>query len=264
MFLHASKIFFPIDNSDFRSSEYVLLGIPLDSTSSFLPGQRFGPSSIRRACFELETFDMETGIDLKKIKLHDVGDLHIAGSMKENIKRIKETIAEFSGKKTIVLGGEHSITYPIVKAINPEAVISLDAHFDLRNSYLGDKLSHACVMRRIYELGIEEHILGTREASKEDYEFLKNSNIKNSIPEGKKVYLTIDMDVFDLENVGNYVPGGMSFSEGIEIIKKIVQKNEILGFDICEVCSRREDKTSITAGKLLYKILGYMEKYKKL
>ena len=260
MFLHASKIFFSLDNSDFKGSEYVLLGVPLDSTSSFLPGQRFGPSSIRRACFELETFDMETGIDLKKIKLHDVGDLHIVpGSMEENIKRIKETIAEFSGKTTIVLGGEHSITYPIVKTITPEAVISLDAHFDLRDAYLSEKLSHACVMRRIYELGMEVYILGTREASKEEYEFLKNSNIKNNIPEGKKIYLTIDMDVFDLENVGNYVPGGMSFSEGIEIIKKIVQKNEILGFDICEVCSRREDRTSITAGKLLYKILDYME-----
>ncbi len=71
------------------------------------------------------------------------------------------------------------------------------------------------------------------------------------------------MDVFDLENVGNYIPGGMSFGEGIKVIKEVVQKNEILGFDICEVCLRKEDRTSITAAKLLYKILGYMEKYKE-
>ena len=264
MFLHTSKIFFPLDNSDFEGSEFVLLGIPLDSTSSFLPGQRFAPSSIRRACFDLEPFDIEAGNDLKKIKLHDAGDLHIVpGNMEKNMERIEETIAEFSGKKIVILGGEHSITYPIVKTITPEAVISLDAHLDLRDAYLGEKLSHACVMRRIYELGIEEHILGVREASKEEYEFLKNSNIKNNVPKGKKIYMTIDMDVFDLENVGNYVPGGMSFGEGIKVIKEVVQKNEILGFDICEVCSRKEDRTSITAAKLLYKILGYMGKYKE-
>lgn len=263
MFFHTSKIFFPLDTSDFKDSEYILLGIPLDITSSFLPGQRFGPSSIRKACFDLETFDIETEVDLKNIKLHDAGDLHITPDMKENIKRIEETVKEFAGKKIVILGGEHSITYPVVKTLKPEAVVSLDAHLDLRDIYLGERFSHACVMRRIHDLGVEEYILGAREASKEEYEFLRNSQIKNTVPEGKKVYLTIDMDLFDLENVGNYVPGGMRFSEGIKLIKEIVQKNEVLGFDICEVCSRIEDKTSITAGKLLYKVLSYMERYKR-
>ncbi len=258
-FLHTSKIFFPLDTTPYSSADIILLGIPLDSTASSLPGQRFGPSSIRKASFDLELFDMETETDLSTIRLHDAGDLHVVpGNIQETLERVEEAIAEYEEKKVAVLGGEHSITYPAVKAIEPEAVVVLDAHFDLHNTYLGETLSHACVMRRIYELGIQEHILGVRQVSKEEYEFIKDADISTNIPYGKKIYLSIDMDVFDCEHVGNYVPGGMTFSQGITQIKKIIAQNEILGFDICEVRARTVNRTSLTAANFLYKILSYM------
>lgn len=257
--LHTSKIYFPLDTVSYDSADIVLLGVPLDSTASSLPGQRFGPLSIRRASFDLELFDMETETDLSTVRLHDAGDLHVVpGNIQETLERVEETIAEYRGKNVVVLGGEHSITYPAVKAVEPEAVVSLDAHFDLRDTYLGEKFSHACVMRRIYELGVQEYILGVRQASKEEYAFIKDASIDTHIPRGKKIYLSIDMDVFDCEHVGNYVPGGMTFSEGVSLVKKIIAQNEILGFDICEVRARTVNRTSLTAANLLYKILRYM------
>jgi arginase family enzyme len=113
-------------------------------------------------------------------------------------------------------------------------------------------------MRRIHELGVQVHIIGAREASREEYTFCQKGTVLDTIPRGKKVYLSIDMDLFDCEDVGNYVPGGISFNDGVAIIKEIIENNEICGFDICEVTARTVNRTSLTAAKLLYTMLTHV------
>ncbi|MFQ6088002.1 MAG: agmatinase [Candidatus Methanofastidiosia archaeon] len=250
-----------------RHPEFLLFGVPFDSTASFNPGARFGPTSVRLASQYLESFDLSSKVELSEVRLKDLGDLHISfGNPKKTTENVERFVSMLEGK-VIVIGGEHSISHPITKALNPEVVLSLDAHLDLREEYLEEKLSHACVMRRISEHN-EVRIYGFRECSKEEFDFLKKgkiyatSELSNSeLPKNKKVYITIDMDVFDpsiAPNVSNPTPSGFNFQEVLNFVFEVAKKNEILGFDVTEVCSKNPDFTAITAASLIFKILGVL------
>lgn len=159
------------------------------------------------------------------------------------------------------------MAYPLVSVVQPDVFISLDAHLDLRDQYLGEPLSHACTSRRISEI-CDVHIYGYRECSKEEYIFLKENSIPaytpsqlDSIvyPEGKKVHLSIDLDVLDpsvAPNVSNPVPGGLQFGEVTALVHEIMKRNTVVSMDMCEVCSRYADRTAVTAAYILYKVLA--------
>jgi agmatinase len=252
--------------------DFILFGIPYDSTSSFNTGARFGPDSIREASYHCEPYDCSTDVDLSKIKIRDVGNLHVQhGDPQANNAIITKALEDIS-LPFIALGGDHSISYPLVSSCNPDCCICLDAHLDLRNEYLGESLSHACTSRRISEI-CPVHIYGFRECSSEEYHFAQDNSMNvysashiHSItyPENKNVYLSIDLDVLDpsvAPTVSNPVPGGLSFKEVIHIIQSIFQANCVVSLDVCELCSRYADRTAVTATILLYKVLALWRKY---
>jgi agmatinase len=249
--------------------DWILFGVPYDSTSSFNTGARFGPDSIRQASYHLEVFDCELEVDLQDIRVKDVGNITVRyGDPRANYDIIKKAVSDIDSR-FIALGGEHTIAYPLVSVTVPDIFVSLDAHLDLRDEYLGETLSHACTSRRVSEI-CDVHIYGYRECSKEEYMFMKENNIfgykpselrrsEPSYPEDKTVHLSIDMDVLDpceAPHVSNPVPGGLSFDEVTNIIHHIIERNTIVSADICEVTSRYADRTAVVAAALLYKILA--------
>ncbi len=247
--------------------DWVLFGIPYDSTASFNVGARFGPDSIREASYHLEVFDCDLEVDLTEIHVTDIGNVNVRrGDPKANLDIVRKAVSEVECP-FICLGGEHTIAYPVVSVVEPDLFISLDAHLDLRDQYLGEPLSHASTSRRILEI-CDIQIYGYRECSKEEYAFLKEKKIKAYkpsqlkdviYPEGKKVHLSIDLDVLDpsvAPNVSNPVIGGLQFGEAVCIVYRIMEKNSVVSMDLCEVCSRYADRTAVVAASLLYKILA--------
>ena len=247
--------------------DWVLFGVPYDSTASFNTGARFGPGAIREASYHLEVFDCLLEVDITGIHIQDLGDIHVRlGDPKANYEIVKKAVSELE-HPFIALGGEHTVAYPLVSTVTPDVYISLDAHLDLRDEYLGEPLSHACTSRRILDV-CDIYIYGYRECSQEEYTFLKENNIPAytplqldtiSCPEGKKVYLSVDLDVLDpsvAPNVSNPVPNGLHMNEVTALIHQVMEQNTVVGMDICECCSRYADNTAVTAAYILYKMLA--------
>lgn len=250
-----------------KECDWVLFGVPYDSTASFNTGARFGPDSIRKASHHLEGFDCDLNVDVTAVSVKDVGNVNVRhGDPRALCDIVQKAVSDIKDP-FIALGGEHTIAYPLVCVKNPDLVISLDAHLDLRDTYLGEPLSHACTARRILEV-CDINIYGYRECSREEYTFLKENNItayKSSeikditYPEDKKIHLSIDLDVLDpavAPNVSNPVPNGLLFDEVTGVVNQILKKNTVVSMDVCEVCSRYADRTAVTAAYLLYKILA--------
>ncbi|WP_456419930.1 agmatinase [Methanocaldococcus infernus] len=276
MFIDFSKFML---SKDYESSNIAIVSIPYDETSSFKPGSREGGLSIRRVSWGLESYSPELERDLNDINFCDLGDLDLYGSQEEKFKMIKEAVKSIlsDGRKVISLGGEHSITYPIVEAYKEFykdlVVIQFDAHCDLRDEYLGNPLSHACVMRRIYEINKEIMQFGIRSGDKEEWNFAKKHNIylkrrllseediKHIKELNKPIYLTIDIDVLDpayAPGTGTPEPCGFSSRElfnSLYMLKEVSDK--IVGFDVVEVSPPNDvnDITSITAAKIVRELL---------
>jgi agmatinase len=189
------------------------------------------------------------------------------------------------GKLILALGGEHTITTALVQAAQTRfpdlTVVALDAHADLRESYDGSKLSHACVLRRVYELGRPLTLLGTRSYSREEADLMwvaprfKMFKAKElHTPEGWQaaldhlkaiagpVYLSIDLDVLDpgiMPGVGTPEPGGLSYYQALALIETLAQRGPVIGLDLVELAPIPGQRVSeFTAARLLYKALGYI------
>ena len=275
------KLEFPM--SDIEEADFVILGIPFDGTTSYKPGTRFGPTLIRQATLNLESYILDYDIDIAEVEIADVGDLAIvAGNPLETIKRGIETIEEIKRINPkavpIVLGGEHSMTFAPVKALKPKSYVVFDAHLDLRESYEDNPWNHACVARRISELGIKVAEFGIRSGTKEEVEYAREVDIpwvhaRNYTVERFKeivkdlpepVYVSVDIDVFDLSMVpstGTPEAGGLRFWEVVEALEWLVKNKEVIGFDIMEVAGMElGDVTALTAAKLLFYMIGMLSK----
>lgn len=261
-----------------QKSPFVIVGIPMDITSSFRPGSRFAPAAVRDAATNIEFYSLRTGVDMGEIGFNDVGDIALHPSdVEENVKRIKDVINLFSeqGKIPISIGGEHTITVGTVRGANADCVISFDAHLDLRDDYLGYKYDHACVMRRLNESGIKIMEIGNRAVSKEELEYAKKSGIPfitsnlvqtlgtrevarkilNFTSECKRIYITYDMDSIDpayAPGVATPEPEGLSPSTILDIVSLIADKR-IIGFDIVEISPSYDPSgiTSILGAKMI-------------
>jgi len=267
--------------ADFENADVVLFGAGFDGTSSYRPGSRFAPNSIRNEAYYFqEDYSPYFQEDLKNKKIHDLGDVEIIfGNKEKSLDRI-ETISRFimqNNKIPVCIGGEHLITYPIVKAVyemHPDLhIIQLDAHLDAMDELFGEKFSHGTVIRRIYDL-IQKpnHIyqVGIRSGSWEEFQFAETHtrlflfntiNFINSIDElsNKPIYLTLDVDVFDpslLPGTGTPEAGGIFFQEYIELLRKIKQLN-IVGADIVELSPYIDSAnvSAIVASKVLRELL---------
>ncbi len=265
-----------------------IIGLPMDWTTSYFPGTRFAPARIRSAACNIELYSFLTRKDIESYGYIDLGDISLPnGDVIESLKRIeivtKGFIEDYPGVTPVFLGGEHLVTYPIVKAFADEIDLLLvfDAHGDLRSDYLGVKYSHATVSRRIVEdLGKKILIIGGRAFSKEELDFISHSNEVDVIPpplssnwsevldfikrvtSNRSVYISIDMDAVDpgyAPGVSNPEPLGLTPFELLSILKEIVYSSKnIIGLDVVEVNPLRDvnDVTSILAGKIVIEFYG--------
>jgi agmatinase len=278
--------FFADANSNYREARFVIFGIPYDKTSTYRYGAAKAPYEIRQASWNFEPFYFETGIDLREVRIHDSGDLPVKNCEPQSmIKNVKEFVLKLKKDKKfpIALGGEHSVTLGIIKALRAKdfCVLSLDAHLDYRDEYEGERFNHACVIRRISEeIGVENvAILGFRSVDKEEYKKAKKDSLfckdiftinkrglQNVLKEVKKclsskpIYLTLDIDVVDpayAPATSTPHPFGLTTFQLLDIIDVFADK--LIGFDIVEVCPPYDHgETALLAAKLVRVIL---EKY---
>lgn len=258
-------------DSGYEESKIVLFGAPFDSTTSFRPGARFGSSAIRHESFGIETYSPYQDKDLTDLKVFDCGDLELCfGSPEDALKDIEEQARQIvnDGKLPIMLGGEHLVTFAAVKAVFEKYpkmhIIHFDAHADLRDDYLGAKLSHACVIRRCYELVGDGkiHQFCIRSGDREEFRFADEhtdmhkfnfDGLKDLVEELKSdnlpVYFTIDMDCLDPSvfcGTGTPEAGGVYFKELLDAILE-VSKTKIVGADLNELAPMLDISGASTA-----------------
>jgi agmatinase len=275
----------------FEEAEYVVLGVPFDVTATYRSGARFAPLAIREASLNIETHSFRTDMDIEDVKIHDVGDLNIVGRVDETLKRLELVAKELlNAKKTpVVIGGEHTIALGVMRGVGKDAaVVSFDAHLDLRDEYMGRTVSHTTFMRRLNEQVRPPKILeiGTRAVCKEELEYAEKSNIefltvqqirkdgiektvhaaKKLLADREKIYLTIDMDVLDpafAPAVQNPEPDGLDIHTLLDILCKVCD-HRIVAFDLVEVAPHYDNGvTAIQAAKTMFEVLCCIEKIKK-
>lgn len=246
-------------DSKIEEADIVILGIPYDGTTSYKPGTRFAPNEVRiNSLIGYETYSPRLNKDLEELKIHDIGDLELSlADVKIVQDEIEQKVDDILKRdvKTCVIGGEHSITYPIIKSFQKKykdiKVIQFDAHTDLREEFSGSKYSHASVMRRVSEKVGKNNLyqLGIRSGLKEEFEYAnKNTNLyKYNLSDIKKVveelkdenvYISIDLDVLDpafFPGTGTPEPDGVSSKELFEAIEELSKLNNIIGFDVVEL-----------------------------
>lgn len=264
---------------DYDESDIVLFGVPFDGTTSYRPGTRFASAAIRNESYGIETYSPYLDKDLMDIKVFDAGDLEFGFGNTEKVLTAVEGMTRMildDNKKPVMIGGEHLVTLGCVRAVAKKYpgvhILHFDAHADLRYDYLGEKLSHACVMRRCHEIIGDDRIyqFGIRSGDREefawakDHVFMQKFNLDRldaviEILRDKPVYLTIDLDVLDpsiFPGTGTPEAGGVSFMELLNALNKVF-KLDIVAADITELSPALDQSGTSTAVacKLLREIL---------
>jgi len=268
----------------FEDADYIVVGVPLDHTSSYRPGSRFAPLAIREASLNIEGFSFRTGKSISDLKIHDAGDLHVNADVEETLRRLELVTGEIlkEGKIPVLIGGEHTLTLGSARSIREDfAVLCFDAHLDLRDEYLGRKICHATVMRRMHEIKNLQRIVmvGTRAACRDEVTYAKERGVSfitsreihhgsieevslriGSLLEGQNaVYLSLDLDVLDpafAPAVQTPEPEGISTHQLLEIISKVDLKN-LVGFDIVEAAPQYDSGVTATvAAKIIFEVLS--------
>ncbi len=275
----------------FEKADYVILGVPFDVTSTYRTGARFGPVAIRQASLNIETYSFRSGLDVEDLRLHDLGDLHISTDTTKTLEMLRSVIKDIidAGKTPITIGGEHTITLGIMKGLGTKAsktaIVSFDAHLDLRNEFLGLKLSHTTFMRRIHEEVKPARIIevGTRAVCKEELAYARKAGIdfltaqqirkegsekiakkiEEKIAKYDNIYLSLDMDVLDpayAPAAQNPEPDGISTNTLLDVLCSICDRRTI-GFDVLEIAPNYDQGVSaIQAAKVIFETLCCLEK----
>lgn len=272
------------DENTYDRSRIAILPLPYEGTTTFGGGTRNGPREILHASRYLELYDEETGQDVSRMGIHTLPALQTVVSsprdMVEEIYRAAKSILR-DGKFLVSLGGEHTITPPLVQAHldqYPElTVLQIDAHADLREDYEGSEYSHACAMRRVVELTGAVQV-GVRSISAEEMEALASlptriffahemaadSEWHLRVVEalGEPVYVTIDLDGLDpsvMPAVGTPEPGGLDWYQICRLLKAVSSQRRVVGFDVNELAPIPGlAAPNFLAAKLVYKLLGYV------
>lgn len=268
-------------DSGYEDARIVLYGAPFDSTTSFRPGARFGPSAMRHESFGLETYSPYQDADLTDCAVFDSGDLELCfGSAGAALKDIEDRADEIlrDGKLPLLLGGEHLVTLGAVRAAvkrHPDLhIIHFDAHADLRDDYLGAKLSHACVLRRCHDLLGDGriHQFCIRSGEREEFRFAKAHTELHpfsfdGLPETVAalraqrvpIYFTIDLDCLDpsaFPGTGTPEAGGVSFLQLLEAIQTVCTAH-VIAADVNELAPALDASgvSTATACKVLRELI---------
>jgi len=269
--------------TDFENARVVILPIPLDRTTSYVPGTRNGPHEILVASSHMELWDEETQTDVHSVGIFTLPEMDFPlGTMEEVTREIHRVASELvkRGKFPVVLGGEHSITPAVVGAVAEKypglSVLQLDAHADLRESFMGTRHNHACAMRRTLEFARTTQV-GIRSLSPEEAadaptlptEIFYDYNMRDD-PEWidrvvdsltDTVYVTIDVDGFDpaiMPATGTPEPGGLAWYEVLTLLRRVVERRKVVGCDLVELSPMGGNVApNFLCAKLIYKILSY-------
>lgn len=267
MMEHNNVTFIGFDGS-FEKSRAVLFGAPFDGTTSFKPGARFAPNVMREDSWAIESYSPYFDKDLEELDLFDYGNLELPfGDKKNALRMITEFVNKIieENKIPIMIGGEHLVSLAPIRALAKKYeelhVIHFDAHTDLRENYLGESLSHATVMRRVYDILGDGKInqFCIRSGLKEEFEWAKiHTNLEKftykTLHEcvqrlkDKPVYITIDLDVLDpsvFPGTGTPEPGGIDFHQMLEIMQELALLNNVVGMDVVEL-SPKYDASGIS------------------
>ena len=270
------------DFNNIKKDSYGIIGVPFDSTTSYHSGSRLGPIVVREASYGFENYNINFKTSLDCI-FYDFGDVNVVpGNCEATCNIVEDTVNELFdlGVRPITIGGEHSASIGVIKALAEKyeklTVVHLDAHRDLAFDFIGEKYSHATVMRRAHEFGVDLVQIGIRSSSIEEEDFVKSTyniqTFKNKdvhrhmdaveyylTTVDTSIYLSIDMDILDpaiAPAVGNPTPGGLFISEIEDLIKSLSFKN-VVGMDVVETATDRlGENTAVTAAKIIYDFLS--------
>jgi len=264
-------------NPEYKDSNIVMLPVGFEKTTTYKKGTSKGPEAILEASKNLELYDEELKLTPKLSIFTD--EIKIKDNQEDMVNEIENKSVKYlkDNKFVLMLGGEHTISLGLVKALKNKykdfTVLQLDAHSDLRNDYDFEKLHHATVMRRVHELKIPIVQVGIRSLSEEEALFIKKEkintfyandfNIKKIISsiKTKNVYITIDLDVLDpsiMPSVGTPEPNGLNWNQITSLLKEISKSKNIISADIVELSPIENlEHPNFTAAKLAYKLLGY-------
>jgi len=269
--------------TDFDKARVVILPIPLDRTTSYVPGTRNGPHEILVASSHMELWDEETQTDVHRIGIFTLPEMEFPfATMEEVVREIRRVTGELvsRGKFPMIIGGEHSITPAVVAAVADRhpgvSVLQIDAHADLRDSYLGTPHSHACAIRRTLEYARTTQV-GIRSLSSEeaaavpslpteifyDYNMRDDPAWMDRVVESlsETVYITIDVDGFDpaiMPATGTPEPGGLSWYEALKLLRRVIERRTVVGCDLVELAPMGGNVApNFLCAKLIYKILSY-------
>lgn len=258
-----------------------ILPVPYEATTTYQKGARQGPWAIIEASRQVEFYDMELKREIiKDVLIDTLPELEPSSNgPKEVVAQIEKAVKQIIDNDffPLMLGGEHSITLGSISVLTKKykkfSVLQIDAHTDLRDSYEGSRYNHACVMRRIWELGCRVTSVGIRSTTEEDQKFLskkkaavfydnefKIDEVVRSL--GDNVYITIDLDGFDpafVPAVGTPEPGGLSWKQVTGLIRAVAKNRKVIGADVVELAPIPGQVTSdFLAAKLVYKVIGYI------
>lgn len=270
-------------DSDYERAHYVICGVPFDGTSSFRLGSRLAPDEMRAASYNFETYSSFFDHDLADVDIHDAGNLEVAENIDDTLFAILKYANKFvnDGKIPVMLGGEHSLSYPFVKACKnkyPElGFVVLDAHMDMREEFHGEKNSHACISRHVIDDLTQKYVsIGIRSGTREEYEYVSENKIKMFTAEDVysngiekiisefrdyikgPIYLSIDMDAIDpayAPALGTPEPYGITPRDVRDLISCLAP--QIVGFDLVEIAPAYDSGgTAVLGAKLVRDFLA--------
>ena len=272
-------------DANYEDARIVLYGAPFDSTTSYRPGTRFASRMMRAESYGLETYSPYQDLDLEDAAVFDGGDLELCfGDTQKALDDIYDFAADIlkDNKLPLLIGGEHLVSLPAIQAVYEKypdlCVIHFDAHTDLRDDYLGAKLSHASVIRRVWDFVGDGRIwqFGIRSGERAEFYWAKEhthlqkfnfDGLENAVAQlkGKPVYLTIDLDVLDpscFPGTGTPEAGGVTFIQLFNAMLSIIQGCQVVGCDLVELSPMLDASgaSTATALKVLREMLLGLEK----
>ena len=254
---------FPGAVADREEASFAIVGAPLDASTSFQPGTRFGPRELRHAARPFEDYDQSTDTRFTDCAVYDHGDIHPTDDTSEYLDFLSGALAEFDeeGATPLVLGGEHAVTIAALRALDPEIYVCLDAHLDLRESYASNPLSHATVSHHALDIADEVVVLGARSGSKAEWKRAEQERVTVVEPErvpsweldrSGEVYLSVDIDAADpgfAPGTGTPEPFGLEPRTMREVVRTVAP--QAIGCDIVEVNDRDHGQAAALGAKLL-------------
>jgi len=273
-------------DSSYEDAQYVIVGVPFDRTTSFRPGTRSAPNAIREASYNFEKYLFEHDFDLSEVRVHDMGNLMDFGSVQEMVEGTKAVARRIvaDGKFPLFIGGEHSISVPVIESFHDIGVISIDAHLDYRQAHMGQRGSHACTTRRATDHVGRENLLvfGVRSISQEERsggdlpEYIDAYTIAAegvekafkralNIIRKDRIYFTLDIDGIDpayAPGTGTPEPFGLSSLDVKRCLNMLGSR--MVGFDVVEVSPPYDHgNTAALGARMVLEAIAVSWKYRR-